>query len=276
MFALTSGWPTSRATPCEIGKLMKKTVFRLGLVIALAIPAFAAQARTDGQRAVGGIGERLGANDCEGAIKNLNAGLSAGYPEVALMAGTMFEAGACVRRDWNKAVRFYSLANEGGMREGALRLAAGFAAAANGPDMAAAMWWATRAGLQADLCTARLPKTDDPDRFVEALRAWPARELAVCNYVVGMIAFVTADVRYPMAGVTREIEGRLDIVYQPALVKFTARPIGGTGPAGLHMNDVWVRALHFAGARYPQPAGIDPAWKISFEVVVETDKSRWW
>jgi hypothetical protein len=255
---------------------MKNTAIKLGFVVALAMLVFPAQARTDGQQAVAGVGERLGANDCEGAIKNLNAGLKSGYPEVALLAGNMFEAGACVKKDWNKAVHFYSLASEGGMREGALRLAAGFAAAANGPDMAAAMWWASRAGLQADGCTANLPKTGDPDRFVEALRAWPARELAICNYVVGMMSFVSAEARYPMAGVAREIEGRLEIDYLPATSKFKLDPGTATGPATKGLSDVFGRALHFAGARYARPDGIDPAWKISFVLVVDTDKNRWW
>jgi hypothetical protein len=255
---------------------MKNTAFRLGLLAALAALAFPAWGRTDGQQAVAGIGERLKAQDCEGTIRNLNAGLTAGYPEVALLAGTMFEAGACVGKDWNKAVDFYALASEGGMREGALRLAAGFAATANGPDMAAAMWWASRAGLQVEGCTARLPKTEDPDRFVEALRAWPARELAVCNYVVGMLAFVSADVRYPMAGVTREIAGRVEVDYVPATSRFKLWARDSTGPATKGLLEVFGRALHFAGARYARPDGIDPAWKVPFIVTVDTDKSRWW
>jgi hypothetical protein len=258
-------------------KTMKNTAFRLGFVAALAALALPAWGRTDGQRAVGSIGERLTAKDCEGAIKNLNAGLKAGYPEVALLAGNMFEAGACVGKNWDKAVHFYSLASEGGVREGALRLAAGFAAAANGPDMAAALWWAKRANLQADRCTADLPKTDDPDRFVEALRAWPARELAICNYVVGELSFVSADVRYPMAGVTREIAGRLEIDYTPGILKFHIREAGdANGTAMKGLGDVLGRAIHFAGARYARPAGIDPAWTIPFVVTVDTDKSQWW
>lgn len=255
---------------------MKNTAFGLGLVVALAAVAFPAWGRTDGQQALAGIGERLRAKDCEGTIRNLNAGLTAGYPEVALMAGTMFEAGACVGKDWNKAVHFYSLASEGGMKEGALRLAAGFAAAANGPDMAAALWWAKRAGLQADYCTAKLPKTDDPDGFVEALRTWPARELAICNYVVGILSFVSADVRYPMAGVTREIAGRLEIDYVPATSRYKVDAGNATGPATKGLGDVFGRALYYAGARYARPDGIDPRWTIPFVVVVDTDKSQWW
>jgi TPR repeat protein len=157
-------------------KTMKKTVCRLVLGLALATLADAALAYTDGEKAVAAVGERLRTNDCDGAVKALNTGLQADYKEVALLAGTMFEAGFCVNQNWSKAIGFYTQAYDGGMREGALRLAAGFAAAANGPDTAAALWWAKRAGLAADYCTARLPDTDDPDRFVEALRLWRARK----------------------------------------------------------------------------------------------------
>lgn len=249
---------------------------RFALVLALMVPACGAQARTDGQAAVAGVGERIRANDCEGVVKRLNAGLTAGYPEVALLAGNLFETGTCVKAGWNKAVHFYSLAYEGGIREGALRLAAGFAAGANGPDMAAALWWAKRAGLQADSCTAGLPDTVDADQFVGALREWPAQRLAACNYVIGMISFIHAESRYPMAGVTREIAGRVEVTYQPALIHFRTETPGATGPAWRGLGDVITRALHFAGARYRKPPDIDPAWKIGFVVLVDTDRSRWW
>jgi hypothetical protein len=255
---------------------MKNKALKLGLVVALAILAIPAQARTDGQRAVGGVGERLRANDCEGAIKNLNAGLVAGYPEVELLAGTLFESGTCVTRDWNKAVRFYSQASEGGMRDGALRLAAGFAANKNGPDMAAAMWWARHAGLQVDNCTPHLPKTDDPDQFVQDLRAWPAHQLALCNYAVGVLSLVSTEARYPATGVAREIEGRLEIEYVPATSRFKVNPGHATGPATRGLAEVFARALAFATTRYRKPEGIDPAWTISFILVVDTDKSQWW
>jgi hypothetical protein len=206
-----------------------------------------------------------------------NAGLQAGYPEVALLAGTMFEAGFCVNKNWSKAVGLYTQAHEGGIREGALRLAAGFAAAANGPDTSAALWWAKRARLNAENCTAGLPDTDDPDRFVEALRAWPAGKLETCNYVVGEMSFISAEVRYPMAGIAREIAGRAEVVYTPGRSHFKSEADWGTtGPAQDGIAAVLERAISMAGARYHKPQGISPSWKIPFVVVVDTDKSRWW
>jgi hypothetical protein len=256
---------------------MKKAVCKLGLALTLAMLAGGALARTDGEKAVAGVGERLRENDCGGAVKALNTGLQAGYPEVALLAGTMFEAGFCLNKDWNKAVGLYAQAHDGGIREGALRLAAGFAAAANGPDTAAALWWAKRARLDADLCTARLPATSDPDRFVEELRKWPARDLEVCNYVVGEMSFISAEGRYPMAGIAREIAGRAEVVFTPRRSHFKSQADRGvTRPAQEGLADVLERAISMAGARYHKPEGISPSWKIPFDVVIDTDKSRWW
>jgi TPR repeat protein len=255
---------------------MKKTLGQFGLMVVLAVMAAGVQARTDGEKAVGGIGERLRASDCGGAVKALNAGLQAGYPEVALMAGTMFEAGFCLKKDWKKALGFYTQAYDGGIREGALRLAAGFAAHANGPDTAAVLWWAKRARLNADTCTAGLPDADDPDRFVEALRGWPAHKLDTCNYVVGYMAFVHAEAHYPMEGVAREIAGRPEIVFTPARSHLRAEDRDATRPAQDAYAEVVVHAMSLAGARYRKPAGIAPAWEIPFVLDIDTDKSRWW
>jgi hypothetical protein len=254
---------------------MKKIIVRAGLVMALALLAGGAQARTEGEKAVGAMGERLKINDCEGAVKALNGGLQAGYPEVALLAGTMFEAGFCLKKDWSKAIGFYSQAYDGGIREGALRLAAGFAAASNGSDAAAALWWAKRARLHADSCTAKLPDTDDPDRFVAGLREWQPKTLAACNFVIGEMAFVIAEARYPMAGIHREIMGRSELTFTPARPHISSHT-EATGPAHDGMSAVLVRAISQAGARYPKPEGIPPEWAIGFVVLVDTDRNRWW
>jgi hypothetical protein len=257
---------------------MKKTVCGLGLVVAVALASMAgsAQARTDGEKTVAGIGERLRASDCEGAVKALNGGLRAGYPEVALLAGTMFEAGFCLNKNWNKAVGFYTQAHDGGVKEGALRLAAGFAAAANGPDTAAALWWAKRAGLKADYCTGRLPDADDPDRFVQTLRTWPVGDLQVCNFVVGMMSFISAEGRYPMAGISHEIKGRIDLVFTPAMPHFALTAPDANATSSDVLTTVFSRTAGFAGARYLKPVAISPSWQIPFSLDVDTDKSRWW
>lgn len=255
---------------------MRATLARAGLLLVLGALACEAQARTDGEMAVREVVQQLRANDCPAAIERLNEGLKAGYPELAMMAGTMFDMGVCVAKDWNKAVGFYVRASDGGIKEGAYRLAAGFAAWQHGPDTAAALWWAARSGLQVDACTTKLPKTDDPDRFVEELRRWPAHELAVCNFVVGKVAFILADVRYPLGGVQTEIDGRIEVTYRPASNFFKEDARDSTNPALVKMSKVLAQSISHAGPLFAKPAGIDRDWEVHFMAVVDTDKNRWW
>lgn len=255
---------------------MNKKRRKLGILLALALQAGCALAATDGEQAVIGIGERMKAQDCAGAVERLNAGLAERHPEVVLLAGNMFETGACVKPDWNRAVGYYAQAFEAGMREGALRLAAGFAAVAHGPDPAAALWWARRAKLPVDRCMARLPKTEDPDRFVEELGKWPGQELAACNYVVGVLSFVHAETRHPIHGVKHEASGRIDVEYLPSQSYFHGTVVNSTGRATRDISEAWSTIQFQAGKLYAKPAGIDPYWKIPFTLLVGIDNGRWW
>lgn len=242
----------------------------------MALLACGAQAQDKQAReAIFKVGEALRANDCDGAIKDMNAGLKEGYPEVELMAGTLFELGICLKKDWGKAVQFYAKASEGGLHEGALRLAAGYAADEHGPDRAAAMWWAKRARLDAGRCTTRLPATDDPDRFVEELGKWEPRELAICNHVIGHLASIYGDTRYPRGMVTREISAAIEGSYKPASSNFRVKQGYATYPAMEAMSSQLVRTLGFTG-RYKKPDGIHPDWEIPFKLVFDLKRDRWW
>lgn len=255
---------------------MKQNRLKSWFVAILALPACMAFAATDGEKAVGRVGERMKARNCAGAVKELNAGLAARHPEVALLAGTMFETGACVTQDWNRAMGHYTQAFDAGMRDGALRLAAGFAAVAHGPDAAAALWWARRARLPVERCVGRLPDTDDPDRFVQELGKWPAQELATCNYVVGLLSFIHAEIRYPINGVTHEAMGRVEVEYLPARSYFNGTVSNGTGRVARDVSQALGQIQYQAGKLYAKPAGIDPDWKIPFILLLELDKDRWW
>lgn len=241
----------------------------------LALPALAFAA-TGGEKAVVGIGERMNAKDCAGAVERLNAGLRAGYPEVALLAGNLFETGSCVRQDWDKSVGYYTQAFEGGVREGAYRLAAGFAALAHGPDTAAALWWARKAGLPVERCIGRLPKTEDPDRFVEELGKWSGQELATCNYIVGQLSFMYADVRYPLDGVRDEAVGRAVLEYVPSQSHFEVSVNDGTRTGVQNVLAILAHAQWQAGRLYARPAAFDADWKLVFVLPVDVNKGRWW
>lgn len=246
------------------------------MLVLAALCAGTATAATEGERAVAAVGERMRADDCAGVVSRLNAGMKNGYPELALLAGTMFENGFCVGRNWDKAVSLYASAAEGGVVEGALRLAAGYADPANGPDAAAALWWARRAGLDAGWCTTKLPKAGEPEAFVEALGKWPSHDLEVCTHVVGMLSFIRADVRFPVKGVKREAVGQLEVEYWPGTGKVRSEAPGMHYTGGLAIHDVFTHSLSLARARYKPPVGIDRDWVIPMVLRIDSDKSHWW
>jgi hypothetical protein len=244
------------------------------MLASLALPLAARAA--PGPEAAGRVLRHIIAEDCAGAVAQLKEGLANGYPEVNLLAGTLFDNGVCVKADWNKAVHFYVRAADGGQKAALYRLAAGFAAPEHGADVAAALWWASRAKGEFSLKACPIPDAAlaDPDRFVEELRSWPAQRVALCNYLVGVVATLAGEIRYPPRALTRGVEGDVQLRFTPAFprvdlrtakapqYRVLAQGTAGT-PAGTHpwngvgaidneLAQVAARALK----RYPQPAGI--------------------
>lgn len=217
----------------------------------------------------------ISAGNCDAAVYHLKGGLKANRPQVALLAGTMYETGLCVKRDWDTAVGYYALAYDGGLMKAAQRLAAGYADPANGPDMAAALWWGRQGhGLRLSYCAVSKEASEDPDRFVAELDTWPASRLAACNYIVGVMSTVAAEVVFPERAGDFALGGNLDLRFVPSKPVFEVKMgeaqdyamlgvLDGdalrfrhtkdkTGVFEKAVNDVATRAL----ARYPQPPGI--------------------
>lgn len=262
------------------------------LCLALAAP-HAAAATYAGALAVDGIRGSIAARDCNQAVKRLKSGLEEGYPEVSLLAGSMYENGICVRRDWPRAVTFYVQAYDAGEADGAARVAAGYADPANGPDVAAALWWAWKTpAFQVSHCSVPKEAMADPDRFVAALAAWPSQQLAVCNYLAGVLATISAEVKYPelaaryaigvdvslrfLAGVPRiELQRGQSQEYELAGVissdklrdRKTRRVADGFEEA---LSLVANRAL----ARYPHPGGIPADTLIQVQYKFEIGERR--
>jgi hypothetical protein len=254
--------------------------------VLLAAPfswsAAAAAGPTAGAEAANLIKVRIAMNDCGEAAGLLEAGLKQGYPEVVLLAGAMHDKGFCVKRDWNRASDFYAQAYQAGVRKAADYLAAGFAAPENGPDVAAALWWASRGTAHAAQgCTVSPAAADDPDRFVAELAAWPQGRRAACNYIAGVLSTMAIDVRYPREAEKYRIEGDVVVRFLPGVPRIDLRlenvsePLGGGRPAVARgrslkklsadfekiLDEIAQRTLQ----RYPQPTGI-PA-----DTVVEVD-----
>lgn len=234
-----------------------------------------------GRRAVSDITDRIKANDCEGAVDHLKLALKKEFPEVALLAGSMYENGMCVKQDWDKAVPFYVQAAQGGMKGGAYRLAAGYAAPEHGPDMAAALWWASREhkpdgtflGIRG--CSVSQAAADDMDRFVAELQTWPQARLQRCNYMAGVMSTISGEVKYPSSAATYKIGGDVRIRFYPGAPRITlqnegenevqiqaqGRVVDGAGSQRLDKyDDDFKEAVrgtaNRALQRYPHPDGI--------------------
>ena len=260
------------------------------LLLALNAAAPSASAGTyGGAMAVDAVRASIAARDCQTAVKRLKSGLENAYPEMSLLAGSMYENGICVKRDWPRAVTFYAQAHSAGEADGAARLAAGYADPANGPDVAAARWWAGKTpGFRQPWCAVSREAAADPDRFVAELGAWPKERLAFCNYVAGVLSTLAAEVKYPELAYRHSVGGDVTLRFLVGVPRIELQRgesreyelLGWVSADTLRdrktrqMGDGFVDALSSAAnralARYPHPAGI-PAdalipVKFSFEI----------
>jgi hypothetical protein len=250
-----------------------------------------------GRQAVAAIADRIALSDCAGAVGDLNTKLKKGFPEVVLLAGSMYDNGICVKRDWERAVPYYIQAWQGGLPDGADRLAAGYAAPENGADVAAALWWASRQrdrngqvhGVSG--CAVSAAAADDMDRFVAELQAWPQARLQSCNYMTGVMATLAAELRYPVVAAMYHVGGDVTVRFLPAVPRIDleegeirtvqmfgwisgdtmrereARSKGGFKQAFGNLVD---RALW----RYPHPDGIPAATRAEFVYHFDVDPER--
>jgi hypothetical protein len=263
-------------------------LFAAACLVALSLPA-SAEKTSYGRKAVAGITDRIRLKDCEGAVADLKTGLKKGFPEVAMLAGSMYENGICVKPDWERAIPFYIQAWQGGVRDGADRLAAGYAAPEHGPDIAAALWWATRNrnpnGTLHGVTGCTVPKAvaDDMDRFVAELQTWSQSRLQACNYMVGVMSTIEGEVKYPSMAYLYSVGGDVKIRFLPGIPRIELQKGGSTeiqthgarygdiaserheltsGSFEQAMDDVANRALR----RYPHPDGIpaDTVVKVDY------------
>jgi hypothetical protein len=262
---------------------MASRPLRLFLAGLIGLSSFCAAAEPSrfGRETVSDIRQRIQMQHCDGAVADLKAGLKKGFVEVSLLAGSMYDNGICVKRDWDRAVVFYIQAWQGGMKEAADRLAGGYAAPENGADVAAALWWSYRgsdAGGRAKGmpdCRVSPAAAGDMDRFVAELQTWPQTRLATCNYLVGVMSTVSAEVGYPTLAYEYNIGGDVSLHFLPAVPQIDlrlgevreysmygvvdgdrirergSRSAGGFKKA---LREVADRALR----RYPHPGGIPP------------------
>lgn len=247
----------------------------------LALPARAEQRpdMTSSERDVlAGVHNAIEHRDCALAIARLNKGLAEKFPDVYLMAGSMYEQGLCLKASWERAERMYQLAQQSGHKAGMLRLIAGYAHQRRDP--AAALWWTRRHAAWALPPDCRVDAVDDPDAFVAALRRWPAGRLDACTYVAGVMAALAGEVQYPSLGLDFAMGAKVHMVFVPAAaaLEWKTTDIEQVAMHGLVDGDVmrdrnarsvqsaFQKHLEQLGAsvlrRYERPDGVDPAWRV--------------
>ena len=249
--------------------------------LVVAYPASAASKAAAADSALEDVRRRIEARDCESAVDRLKGWLKQGEPKVFLLAATMYENGLCVKRDWSKALNFYTVAFENGLPEAAERLAAGYADPANGPDIAAALWWARQGrNFKWPACAVSKGVADDPEGFVTELGLWPEERLTRCNYIVGVMSTISAELNYPKFASEYNVGGDVMLRFLPGQARIEVKQEESREYALLGwvdgdafrdrwrpdvttsfekaLSDVAKRAL----ARYPQPAGIPVDTKV--------------
>ncbi|GAB3458918.1 hypothetical protein GCM10027321_15450 [Massilia terrae] len=274
---------------------MNKANWKLALAIGLCVLGAhdaPAQNRVRSNGYLGEVRDLLEKGDCAGVLKPLNAGLEEKLAPVQLVAGAMFDHGICVKPDWDRAMHFYTLADQGGEHAAAFRLAAGFAAPDRGPDVAAALWWLSRTkpAMQVHGCKTAPDTRDHPDRFVAELKTWPQDKLRACNYAAGLVATVAGEVHYPSRALSYSVGGDYVVRFMPGVGRIEMKA-GQTREFELvgivdgnmlaerkslsvknsfaeNLSEVAQRAL----ARYPRPQGIDPRWQ--FDVLFRFEVTR--
>ena len=229
------------------------------------------------------VAEYVTAGNCPSALKLIKKGLAIDSPRAALLAGAMYEHGICLKKNWDSAAGHYVIAHKGGEHAAALRLAAAYATPDAGPDTGAALWWLNQSELKVSTpCAVAQDARGDPDRFVAVLQTWTPARLAGCNYLAGVMATIAGESQYPWERrplepeVTLKPEGTVAVRLTPGLAQVDIWTVGSGGLFSEQRTGSEALALHAvrksryekdiriiadrALARYPQPAGIDPAW----------------
>jgi TPR repeat protein len=240
---------------------------------------------SEAELAVQAVTDAIVKGDCTAAAAALNAGLAKQHAEIWMLAGVMFEEGLCLKANWPRALGFYERADGAGQSGAALRLAAGYATPAAGRDLAASLWWAARAKVALPApCAQAVPLAGEPDRFVAALKAWPAGQVEACAYSGAVISAVMGDLVDDGLAASLGLEGRVRIVFVPAqaqvelsddlvpaggLVADAATRDGEARAARAALQQRLRAAADRALKRHARPAAVPASWRVEAEHVLK-------
>jgi TPR repeat protein len=240
-------------------------------------------APSEAEKAVQAVVDAVSQRDCAAAAAKLNAGLAKAYPEVMVLAGVLYEDGVCLKPNWQRAVGFYEKAAAAGRAEALARIAAGYAAPVGGRDMAAALWWSLRAKTPLPAPCAQVGAlADDADRFVAALKAWPAGQLNACVHAAAVMATIQSEAAWPGLGAAHGLQGKVRISFVPERGQIDiVEDLAVSAPKASVVADPAAREREQRTAlsgslrqladralkRYDKPNGIPAAWRVEAEYV---------
>jgi hypothetical protein len=241
-------------------------------------------APSEAEKAVAAVVEAIGRRDCNAAVTQLNAGLAKGHADVMLLAGAMYEEGLCIKPNWERAVGLYERAAAAGRSEAMARIAAGYASQAGGRDLAATVWWALRAGTPVpDTCGQVTSLVNDADKFVAALKAWPAGQLQACAHAAAVMATVQGEAGAANYAAAFGLRGTVRFTYNPSGGQLdVVEQVSSTSPVSVVVTDAAVRESEqqaqrtaFSAAlrqlteralkRYEKQPGLPAQWRVTAE-----------
>lgn len=231
-------------------------------------------------------------NDCESAVKLLNKVLAEKAPETYLLAGTMYEDGICLKKSWEKAIYYYSLAQQAPLnpeRPQTKRMALSRiigTLAMDQRDPGTALWWASSApDTGPAACHSADHLRNDPDAFTAALNNWGAAKLSACVHTIGVLHRIAGDVAYPRDAAEQGMSGTFEMTFIPSQGSISWRTLDSSRlavsqvaqPGNTEARLVKKQFIDYfeaiskrALADFRKPDNIDPAWEIkkqfSFEV----------
>lgn len=171
-------------------------------------------ARPHSPQTVRPIVTALIAQNCGNAVKALRTGLKEKHSEVMIMAGTMYERGLCVKKDWNQANDFYLMADAAGNEHARSKLVAGLVGQG---DAGGALYWLSKLPRTLpEQCYGKIDADKDPDAFAAELNKWTKARLDGCLYMAGVYHAIRGDMRFPAEASSIGVWGSIRMKFVPA------------------------------------------------------------
>lgn len=158
--------------------------------------------------------QKIEKGDCDGAVKLLNELLRQPTAGTLIVGGAMYERGACLIANAEKARDFYAKAyGIGDRRLAPVYLTALAASSVGGSDTTATLWWAREIKYRqplAMLTECKVQNDSTPEGFAQELTTWSDERRELCRMLTGLVAMAEAIAPlYPSVALRQGEQGRL-------------------------------------------------------------------